>query len=75
MFDDVKKTKHKDLVSLVVSGIVTIMCANTTYVRVEWDSSPVNDMLADSVVSLILQLESNPATDVLIRKFLVLLLI
>jgi len=31
-------------------------------VSLEWDANPVNDMLADSVLAVILQLESNPRT-------------
>ena len=70
MFDNIKKTEHKKVPTLVVNDIVFVMVAHAKYVRIEWESTPVNDMLADSVVSLILQIEANPATHTLIRTFI-----
>merc|ERR1712100_701751 len=63
-----KKLEYKNLQSLLVSESIYVMLANTTYVRLEWDSNPVNDMLADSVLSLILQIQANPSTQSLIQN-------
>jgi len=68
MFDDTKEIEYKNLPTLVVSEIVHVMCAHEKYLRIEWDSSPVNDMLTDSVVSMILQIEASPATHTLIQS-------
>lgn len=43
-----------------VHDAVTIEHTSTSSISLEWNANPVSDMLADSVLALVLQLESNP---------------
>lgn len=36
--------------------------ADTHTVTLEWDSDPINDMIADSIVAVVLQADSSPAS-------------
>jgi cleavage and polyadenylation specificity factor subunit 3 len=31
-------------------------------VKLEWDSDPINDMIADSIIAVVLQADSSPAS-------------
>lgn len=65
MYEHIEKTTHREQPALFVSNAVYVMYAHSDYLRLEWESDPVNDMLADSILSLILQIEANPATHTL----------
>jgi hypothetical protein len=45
---------------LQVHDAVSVEHTSTSSITLEWNANPVNDMLADSVLAVILQLESNP---------------
>ncbi|KNE58010.1 hypothetical protein AMAG_04837 [Allomyces macrogynus ATCC 38327] len=49
--------------SVVVCDVVRVtMAANRRELIVEWDGNPVNDVLADSVLAVLLHVESSPAS-------------
>ena len=71
MYDSVEKKEHKKFPeALFVSESVYVLydAKKGKYLHVEWQCDPVNDMLADSIVSLILQIEVNPATHTLMES-------
>ena len=70
MFDSVQRIIHNDLQCVLVHDAVYVMLTNPKFINVEWSSNPVNDMIADSVLSVILQIEVNPATNSLIGNYI-----
>eukprot|EP00007_Cunea_sp_BSH-02190019_P001520 CAMPEP_0174248236 /NCGR_PEP_ID=MMETSP0417-20130205/42976_1 /TAXON_ID=242541 /ORGANISM="Mayorella sp, Strain BSH-02190019" /LENGTH=814 /DNA_ID=CAMNT_0015328099 /DNA_START=129 /DNA_END=2573 /DNA_ORIENTATION=+ len=63
MYERVQLRKRDDGdATLVVHDQVSMAyCKDKSQVVLSWESTPVNDMMADSLVSLILQTQSNPA--------------
>jgi hypothetical protein len=47
----------------VCKGSVFVFAESPTIVVLEWSSNAVNDMLADSILAIMLQIEANPATN------------
>lgn len=60
--DDKKKTPPSKEASLRILDAVTLRKSAPGLVELEWSSNPVNDLVADSVLSVILQTLSNPTT-------------
>jgi len=60
IFDDVTLGEKKDLLCVQVSNVVTILQQAAEYVVVEWSSDPIADMVADSVLATLLQLDMDP---------------
>eukprot|EP01135_Chromosphaera_perkinsii_P010630 Nk52_evm30s2192 gene=Nk52_evmTU30s2192 len=68
MFGTVKRLKVEgmpgvskgDEQSILVMEVVTIKTKGEYSVTVEWTANSVNDMIADSVMAVVLQVESNP---------------
>jgi len=52
------RTEHCVIVHKVVS--CTLLKKPSAHVQLEWESNPVNDMIADSVTALLLSLQANP---------------
>eukprot|EP00299_Pterocystis_sp_00344_P018038 c9019_g1_i2.p1 GENE.c9019_g1_i2~~c9019_g1_i2.p1 ORF type:complete len:590 (+),score=123.04 c9019_g1_i2:386-2155(+) len=64
---------YRERLTIVVHGLVTLTVikhdslnkqeyrASGDVLSIEWNSEPVSDMIADSLLTLILQMESNPA--------------
>ena len=69
MYDNIESITRKNFKTLKIHDDVYVMAVHSDYLTIEWDSNPVNDMLADSIVSLILQIEANIATHALIGFF------
>ena len=61
---------HKNFKTVKIHECIYLMAAHADYLIMEWESNPVNDMVADSIVSLVLQIEANLATHTLIGYFL-----
>eukprot|EP01129_Flabellula_baltica_P009983 TRINITY_DN4166_c0_g1_i1.p1 TRINITY_DN4166_c0_g1~~TRINITY_DN4166_c0_g1_i1.p1 ORF type:complete len:720 (-),score=143.48 TRINITY_DN4166_c0_g1_i1:152-2311(-) len=55
---------EKDTVSenpqFVVYDSVTVVLSTDEYIELKWESSPINDMIADSIITLVLQVSQNP---------------
>ena len=66
MYDNMETITRKNFKTLKIHECIYVMAAHADYLTIEWESNPVNDMLADSIVSLILQIEANLATHTLI---------
>jgi cleavage and polyadenylation specificity factor subunit 3 len=56
------EVKNLDPCTLQVFGCVKVTQEEEEKVILEWKGSPVNDMIADSVVTVVLQAESSPAS-------------
>ncbi|ORZ37482.1 cleavage and polyadenylation specificity factor subunit 3-like protein [Catenaria anguillulae PL171] len=56
------KSQHKAVHRAIVSDVVTVSLAgNLRELVVEWVGTPVNDVVADAVVAVLLHVESSPA--------------
>uniref|UniRef100_A0A6B2KZ24 Beta-Casp domain-containing protein n=1 Tax=Arcella intermedia TaxID=1963864 RepID=A0A6B2KZ24_9EUKA len=62
MFDDVKDSTFDDKLALQVHDSLYVVCTSSTAVTLEWVANPVLDMLSDSIVSIIFQINANPAS-------------
>jgi len=60
MFQDAKETTIRDKMAVQVQDTITIVYLSQSSVEVNWVSSPVNDMISDAVLSMILQINLNP---------------
>ncbi|XP_004365619.2 CPSF3 protein [Capsaspora owczarzaki ATCC 30864] len=60
MYGNVKPFDQDNSPSLLVFETVTVIQRDSTSVVLEWVASAVNDMIADSVLAVLLQIESNP---------------
>jgi cleavage and polyadenylation specificity factor subunit 3 len=61
IFDEVQLSTSPDNLPLIkVHGNIGVEQTSASQVTLQWESNPVNDMIADSIVALLLQLESNP---------------
>ncbi|EGG16071.1 beta-lactamase domain-containing protein [Cavenderia fasciculata] len=66
LYDDVKEQEsinnnnnnNNPILKIYNSIIITLFAP--THVIIEWESNPVNDMISDSVIALISQIETNP---------------
>jgi hypothetical protein len=58
MFDDVRSPNEQ---TVLVFDAVSVSRLSDAAVAVEWIATPVNDMLADSVLACIAQAQSSPA--------------
>eukprot|EP01112_Ceratiomyxa_fruticulosa_P019714 TRINITY_DN6513_c0_g1_i2.p1 TRINITY_DN6513_c0_g1~~TRINITY_DN6513_c0_g1_i2.p1 ORF type:complete len:794 (-),score=177.10 TRINITY_DN6513_c0_g1_i2:48-2429(-) len=64
LYDGISLKNNNEQPCLVIHNCVNVIQpANQNHVIVEWSSNPVNDMIADSVVAMILQTEGNPSSD------------
>jgi len=61
-YEDVVSEVKKDLEAITVGGKVVVMHQSAEHVVMEWESDPMSDMIADSIVAVVLQLEENPGT-------------
>lgn len=59
-FDSVKSQQKNGKDGFVVHGAIEIMQDSLECIVLEWVSTPINDMLADSVLACILQIEACP---------------
>ena len=64
MYDGVECIIKQDLECLAIgtSGVF-IYHESTSHLVLEWDSGPISDMIADSVVAIVLQMDANPVSD------------
>ncbi|EFA80253.1 beta-lactamase domain-containing protein [Heterostelium album PN500] len=61
LYDEMEESKTKDdKPTIKIYGSILITYNVGSHVTIEWDSNPVTDMVADSIVALIMQIESNP---------------
>lgn len=60
MFGDVKEESKECLV--IFETIRVWRDASTNIICVEWDGNHLNDMIADSIVGIVIQAESSPAS-------------
>lgn len=62
MYEGVESSVDKENKEVLrVYDALTISVHPNTHVVFEWTANPVNDMIADSALALVLQLESNPS--------------
>jgi len=61
MYDQVVLTTVSDCIAIQVHNIVYLVYSSTTELSLNWVSSPINDMIADSLLSIILNITQNPA--------------
>jgi cleavage and polyadenylation specificity factor subunit 3 len=57
-----KTDKSEKTPSIIVSKVITVTHCPPERVLLEWDASPVNDMVADAVAAIIAQAALSPAT-------------
>ena len=63
-YHDIEPKLRNDFYTLdVCSGSVFVIAEAPSIVVLEWNSNAVNDMLADSILAIMLQIEANPATN------------
>eukprot|EP01121_Diplochlamys_sp_Union-15-3_P014906 TRINITY_DN4819_c0_g1_i2.p1 TRINITY_DN4819_c0_g1~~TRINITY_DN4819_c0_g1_i2.p1 ORF type:complete len:235 (+),score=33.50 TRINITY_DN4819_c0_g1_i2:195-899(+) len=62
LYDGVDDIARDSKPSLLVHDSIYVITESRDKVTLEWVSNPVNDMLADSIVAVILQIESNPSS-------------
>eukprot|EP01132_Coremiostelium_polycephalum_P004064 gene4064-5088_t len=60
LYDDIQESMQEDRPVITIYNEVTITQTVGTSVSLEWHSNPVNDMISDSIIAIILQIESNP---------------
>jgi len=60
MFEEIKQTTFDDNVALHIHDTIYVIHTSTTSVTLDWVSNPVNDMISDSIVAIILQINQNP---------------
>jgi len=60
MFEEIKQTTFDDNVAIQVHDSIYVIHSATTYVTIDWVSNPVNDMISDSIVAIIFQINQNP---------------
>ncbi|KAK3237901.1 hypothetical protein CYMTET_52053 [Cymbomonas tetramitiformis] len=59
MFDGVEFGEKRDLASVQISDMVTILEESSEYVVMEWAADPVADMVADAALTIVLDLDSD----------------
>lgn len=57
---DIPANTKESVPCVSVGGIVSVLMIAKDHVIVEWKSSAFSDMIADSIVALILSIETNP---------------
>eukprot|EP00242_Pyramimonas_sp_CCMP2087_P007356 CAMPEP_0198208964 /NCGR_PEP_ID=MMETSP1445-20131203/12302_1 /TAXON_ID=36898 /ORGANISM="Pyramimonas sp., Strain CCMP2087" /LENGTH=702 /DNA_ID=CAMNT_0043882573 /DNA_START=71 /DNA_END=2176 /DNA_ORIENTATION=- len=62
IFDAVSIGEKRDLQCVHVSSVVSVLQQTADYVVVEWSADPIADMVADSVLATLLQLDEDPST-------------
>jgi len=62
MYENLELSSFNEQQTVKILGMVTVSSTPQSQVIVEWNSNPINDMVADSVISMILYVESNPAS-------------
>ena len=55
MYDDIEETIHEEKPAIKICNALTIMYVSKESLLLEWNSDPVNDMVADSIISLLMQ--------------------
>jgi len=60
MYELVENTTFDDKVSVKVHGIVYVVLTSDTEVTLDWNSSPIDDMIADSLSAIVLHINQNP---------------
>ncbi|GAM22951.1 hypothetical protein SAMD00019534_061260, partial [Acytostelium subglobosum LB1] len=61
LYDEIEETKTSDDRPIIkIYDSITLTYNTGSHVTIEWDSNPVTDMVADSIVAMIMQIESNP---------------
>jgi len=61
MFEEIKETQYDDVLAIKVHEALYVINSSSSYVTLDWVSNPVTDMIADSIVAIILQINQNPA--------------
>lgn len=62
VYESVVETTVDDKLALFVHAVLYLVLTSDTELVMEWTSSPVNDMVADSIASLILYMGANPSS-------------
>ena len=55
IYENVKETTVNNKTILVVTDIISLSFPGDDHIIIEWASDPVNDMIADSIISLLMQ--------------------
>jgi len=62
MYEEVEETTFDDKASVRVHNILYVVLTSDVEVTLDWNSSPINDMIADSIAAIILQINQNPSS-------------
>ncbi|CAG8564415.1 6935_t:CDS:10 [Paraglomus brasilianum] len=63
MFGVLEEIEDNDeVVGLKILGVISLTHTSTKYVTLEWLGNSINDVIADSVLTVILNIESSPAS-------------
>jgi len=62
MFEEVTPITEEDKIGVQVHDTVQVTRSSPSHVTLYWISNPVNDLITDSIVAIILQISQNPAT-------------
>jgi len=62
MFEEIKQITLDENVALQIHDALYVIHSANSYVTLDWVSTPVNDMISDSILAIILQINQNPAS-------------
>jgi cleavage and polyadenylation specificity factor subunit 3 len=61
MYEQVENTTFDDKISVKVHNLVYVILTSDIEVTLDWKSSPIDDMVADSLAAIVLHINQNPA--------------
>jgi cleavage and polyadenylation specificity factor subunit 3 len=61
MYEQVEDTTFDDKLSVKVHNLVYVILTSDVEVTLDWKSSPIDDMVADSLAAIVLHINQNPA--------------
>jgi len=61
MYSDVIETTVSDCIAIQVHSTVYLVYSSTTEISLNWVSNPVHDIIADSILAIVLNINQNPA--------------
>jgi cleavage and polyadenylation specificity factor subunit 3 len=61
MYEQVENTTFDDKICVKVHNLVYVILTSEVEVTLDWKSSPVDDMVADSLAAIVLHIDQNPA--------------
>jgi len=61
MYEQVENTTFDDKISVKVHNLVYVILTSDVEVTLDWKSSPIDDMVADSLAAIVLHINQNPA--------------